>query len=330
MSASTPPSGKPAKHLSGRLAQWPFQIIAPAGRASDPQRPLRDRFPELLPRKPYATDHLELGLSIMPRPQALRRRHIQLNGPSAFVWMTHDIDQREAWLVHDDAYVPQPNVIVLNPANGHAHASYLLAVPVARHAASREAPLRYFAAVERGIARRIGADRRYCGLIAKNPLHPDWRVEWRRNEPYTLEELADWLFPRDMAPDTSIEVTLGAGRNCSIFDTLRATAYREVRDYKRLGDLEAFRDRLDRLAVDINNAFSVPIGPCEVRAIVRSVSRWSWKHFSDAGFSRRQSVLGRRGAAARWAGHISAEQTKPWIADGISRRTWYRRRRLQS
>jgi Replicase family/Primase C terminal 1 (PriCT-1) len=97
-------------------------------------------------------------------------------------------------------------------------------MPVARHAAARIEPLNFYSAVERGIARRIGADRYYSGLITKNPVHAYWRVEWRRDAPYTLPELADWLFPEDMQPDFSVETTLGVGRNCIVFDELRLIA----------------------------------------------------------------------------------------------------------
>jgi hypothetical protein len=47
----------------------------------------------------------------------------------------HDIDQPDAYHAHRDAYVPKPNLIIINPANGHGHAAYLLATPVARHSA---------------------------------------------------------------------------------------------------------------------------------------------------------------------------------------------------
>ena len=113
------------------LRQWPYQIRA-RRKLPEMQRRLVDRFPELLPLKPYAADDLEHGLLILPRVQALRRRHIQLNGPSSYTWMTHDIDDPSAYYVHRDANVPQPNIIAINPTNRHGHASYLLAVPVAR------------------------------------------------------------------------------------------------------------------------------------------------------------------------------------------------------
>jgi Replicase family len=97
-----------------------------------------------------------------------------------------------------------------NPAVGQAGRRGL--IPVSCYEISHVAPLRFYIAVERGIARRIGADRHYVGVITKNPLHPYWRVEWRRDDPYALHELADWLFFEDMRPDPGPD-TMGAGRN---------------------------------------------------------------------------------------------------------------------
>jgi hypothetical protein len=285
-------------------------------------------FPGLIPAKPYCADDLHHGLEIRARAVALRRLHVQFNAPAAFRWMLHDIDSPGATIAHDDAYLPPPNVITVNPANGHAHSAYLLKIPVARHSAARIEPLRYFAAVERGVGRRLGADRLYVGLIAKNPSHQYWRVEWRRDDPYTLDELADWLFSRDMAPDVSPRTTLGAGRNVTVFDELRTFAYREVRAFKSRGERpDAFRARLERVAHGLNRQFPRALPTGEVRAIAKSVAKWTWKHFSVERFRARQSYLGKRGMAKRWAGHEAASETKPWEKLSVSRATYYRRKR---
>ena len=244
--------------------------------------------------------------------------------------MVHDIDRGDALYAHKDAYLPQPNVIIFNPENGHAHCAYLLKTPVARHSAARPAPLRFFAAVERGAMRRLRADRNYSGLIAKNPLHSDWRAEWRHPQPYTLEELADWLFPWDTEPEASPSVTFGAGRNCTVFEQLRHIAYREVREFKRHGTEEAFRSRLERVALGINLQFPQALALAEIRSIAKSVARWTWRNFSLEDFSRRQSYRGTRGMAKRWAGHVANSTTKPWLAMGISRSSYYRRKKQSS
>ena len=287
---------------------------------------LRQVFPSLIPAKPYCADDPESGLKILARPKALTKRLIQLNGPHSFQWIVHDIDDPSAYFAHRDANLPAPNVIAINPDNGHGHSAFLLANPVARHSASRAGPLHFYAAVERGVARRIGADRRYNGLIAKNPLHSHWRVEWRREEPYTLPDLADWLFFADMRPDPSIETTFGVGRNCTVFDELRAIAYREVLEFKRNGSLDTFRARLERVALGINMQFPKALNLSEVRAIAKSVAKWTWRHFSEEQFAQVQALRGARRAEQMWSGHVSAEITQPWIPEGISRATWYRRR----
>ena len=269
---------------------------------------LQQAFPDLIPSRPYCADRLEEGLLIRSKQSALRRRHVQLNSPACFTWMPLDLDRPDAADAHDQAGLPQPNVIVVNRENGHAHAAYLLATPVARHVNSRIAPLRFYGAVERGLARRLGADRHYAGLIIKNPLHADWTVEWRRDQPYTLPELARWLSASDMALDRSVPTTLGAGRNVTVFEELRAVAYREVLRFKRddagTAGRAVFQARMEAVALDINMQFLAPLRQTEVRAIAKSVSKWTWSRFSQAKFSRLQSHR----AQSRTRRHLSIIQ----------------------
>jgi replicase family protein/primase-like protein len=296
---------------------------ASADGASD----LRQEFPSLIPRKPYCADKLSDGLRIRSRSIALQKKHLQLNHPASLVWMAHDIDRPDAYFAHDDANLPRPNIIMVKPRNGHAHAAYLMAEPVATHSAARLEPLRFFAAVERGIARRLGADRQFAGLITKNPLHPDWQVEWRREEPYTLHELGESLFERDMRPDGTISTTHGAGRNVTVFDELRRIAYREFRQFKRENaPFAAWLRRCEEIALALNTQFPRALPLSEVRSIAKSVARWTWKRFSLESFSALQSFRGKQGMAKRWAGHESAEERQPWRAMGISRATYYRRK----
>jgi hypothetical protein len=285
---------------------------------------LRAVYPELLPSRPYCTDVLSEGLEIRRRQLAIKRRHIQINDPTAFTWMVYDIDQPGAYFAARDGNLPQPNVIATNPSNGHAHVQYLLETPVARHEMARSKPLQYFAAVERGMVRRLGADRNFIGLITKNALHRDWRVEWCHNRPYSLDELADALFTRDMEPYPSVDLTCGTSRNCAIFDALRKLAYREVLYVKRAGfGVDMWILHLFKKAGELNASFAVPMRHAELKAIASSVGRWTWKNFSADGLSRQQSKRGRAGNAKRWAVHV---KQKPWLALGLTKSTYYRRK----
>ncbi|MGO4686220.1 replication initiation protein [Hyphomicrobium sp. 2TAF46] len=287
---------------------------------------LRHFFADLLPARPYCSDNPSDGLLIRRRDIAIRKSHIQLNGPAFIQFLIFDDDDAGAALRHRDAVLPQPNAIAINKASHRAHSMVWLATPIAKHSAARPGPLAFAAAVERGMRRRLGADPAFTGLIAKNPLHSDWDVEWRRDKPYSLEELDSWLFERDKRAE--ISNVHGLGRNCDCFDTVRTIAYREVLDAKKAGkSIAEFQLRLEQAGRACNLGFSEPLPFSEIRAIAKSVAKWTWRNFSVERLSARQSILGRRGAAKRWSGHVSAEITQPWTTQEVSRATWYRRKK---
>ena len=236
--------------------------------------------------------------------------------------MTFDVDRDDAYCAADDAGLKAPNIISINPRNGHGHVSYLLATPVHRYAASRRKPLEFYAGVERGYRRRLGADRGYSGLIAKNPLHLDWRTDWQALKPYTLEDLDCELDFKDKAPEPIVEREIGAGRNITVFDSLRRLAYHEVRAFKPTDNFDGFYRRVLDLATGLNIQFYEPLRGGEVRAIAKSVAKWTWRHFSVEGFSGIQRARVNR----RYVGRDTAKASKPWDALGVSRATYYRRK----
>jgi len=237
---------------------------------------------------------------------------IGLENVYTFRWITMDLDYPGAYYAAEDANLPAPNYIAMNRAGGHgryghAHASWLLKTAVKNFAGSRKSPLHYFAAVQRGMRRWLNADRGFKGVITKNPLHPDWNVEWRAPNPYDLVELADWLFDNDMRPEPRSDLEIGAGRNCTIFDEVRRVAYSEVVKFKKHGGSpEQWQNRCIELAARSNLQYQAsPRGPlraAETRAIGKSIAKWTWAKFSTEAFSRRQSLRGSRSAAKRWDG----------------------------
>ena len=60
-------------------------------------------------------------------------------------------------------------------------------------AAARLKPLRYAAAVQRGMCAALGADRGYAGLVTKNPLHPRWQTWEIHGHSIELGVLAEYL-----------------------------------------------------------------------------------------------------------------------------------------
>jgi len=286
---------------------------------------LQHSFRDFLPHKPYCTDDPATGVRPRALDIALKRRLIQPNNPAQVHWLTYDIDRPDAYFAAYDGNLPEPTFIAANPANGHAHIAFRLKTPIVISPAGRKEPICYGADIDRGLRRRLDADRGYNGLLIKNPLHPHWKTTWGRVEPYELDELNDWLFPHDKRPEPSIQVTGGLGRNCILFDELRTFSYPEVRSFKKRGDSQAgFHQRLLDVALRLNSEFVAPMHPKEVAGIAKSVSKWTWKHFSAAEFSAIQTKRIKK----RWDGHVSVSTTKPWLQEGISERTWYRRRKV--
>lgn len=291
-------------------------------------------FEDYLPRRPYHTDDLTSGLKINKKEKAKFARLIQPNGPTHRYWMVFDLDRADAGMHWDHVGAPAPNLIARNPANGHAHLLYLLQTPIRTAMDGKTAPLRYAAAIEAGLRNRLGADRGYSGLICKNPINAHWMVhQWQAN-PYTLDDLADYI---DLTPEKAREKPVedyGLGRNCMLFDELRAWAYKAIRsqdspDYNQW--LNACFDR----ATGYNVNFTTPLDISEVKHTAKSVAKWTHRNFNRRTFddyvarthtSEIQAIRGRKGGLVGKGGRpaIITANGNPWDELGISRATWYR------
>ena len=285
----------------------------------------QEHFARSLPWRPRCADDFALGVYPCQREIALGFRYIQFNPPERINWLTFDLDRADAAQASEVADVARPNFIMENPENGHAHLAYRLAAPVTYFGKSHTSPVEYLRDIQRGLTRRLGADRAYAGVLTKNPTHSAWRVFRPHDSAYSLDELARSLERHEMRKWSPGEREAGLGRNVSIFDDLRGFAYGEVLPFKAAGDFGAYRDHLQAKANGLNRNpdFIGPLSPGELRGMVKSVAKWTWERFTPERFSEIQSARGVRGMASRWAGHTKSE---PWKALGIGKATYYRRR----
>lgn len=255
-------------------------------------------FCERAPHRPYCTDDLAAGLSIRSKQDALKRRYVQHNPPSQLAWIVLDVDHPGAIeLAVQNGPTPEPNMAVYNPTNGHAHVFYALNAPVTTSANGRHGPIRYAAAIEAALKRLYEADNGYVGLISKNPTHQSWKTNALRAEPYDLAELAEWL---DISSDTKLTrpaKRTGLGRNCTLFDTARKWAYRAVLQHRIAGNADTFCDAVLTTCLRINSAFSPALPLSEVRATAKSISKWTWRHYTG------------RKSDAQWAQYVTATHT---------------------
>lgn len=263
-----------------------------------------------LPVWPLASDELWRGIYRTPRMQAMRRRYVEANPQAWSNLLVVDVDHPDAALraLSTIGSHPMPNAIVENPRNGHAHAVWALHEPVTRTEYAHRKPLAYAAAVTEGLRRAVGGDKGYSGLMTKNPMHVDWSPVWLQDTTYDLDTLRHDLGQHMPPPGwtrTRRKNPVGLGRNCSIFETARTWAYREVRHH--FGDSPGLLRAIGSRVHELNSEFTEPLGASEARAIGNSIHRWittqsrMWRDgpaVYEATFIAIQSARGRKGGVA--------------------------------
>jgi Replicase family/Primase C terminal 1 (PriCT-1) len=264
----------------------------------------QDLFAKNLPSWIACADDLTDGITRLPAMEAVKRAHIAPNSAKQVWAMAFDIDRPEGGAAWIDADLPSPNWTAQNPRNGHAHLGYALLSPVSRSVFSRGCPQRYLARIQHAMTRALGADQSYAHFLTKTPGHARWRTIWGRQQPYRLDELALAL-PEDMPLPKRIKAgeAVGLGRNVTLFDGLRAWAYRSRLQYSRF---DAFSEACLGYALSLNE-FAAPLPLSELRSTARSVAKWTWANISSQGFSEVQAGRGVRSGTSRRAGLLDLQ-----------------------
>jgi hypothetical protein len=296
--------------------------------------PALDLFNDRLPNKPYFSDDLHFGVRIAGKERAILAKYIQFNQPHAMFWLGFDVDRLGAAIDWSDRNAPAPTLTITNPENGHAHLLYALKTSIRTAPDGKMKPLKYAAAVENALRKKLEADVGYSGLICKNPNHGYWKIAVWQPELYTLDWLADSL-DLNAANEKEIIADYGLGRNCTLFDKIRKWAYRAIRqgwpEYDQW--LQACYER----GRAYNLQFPTPLDDAEVMGIAKSIAKWTVHHFSKESFddyvkrthsSEIQSVRGRVGGKISSGGGrkkslSSQESESPWVNLGISRRAFF-------
>lgn len=265
-----------------------------------------------LPLWPLASDDLKAGIYRTARTTARGRRYIEANPQALSNLLVVDVD-------HEDALMRSlwdrkdwlPNAVVENPSNGHAHAVWALSEPVTRTEYAHRKPLAFAAAVTEGLRRSVDGDAAYSGLITKNPEHASWHTSWVSDKLYSLGQLSEHLDAAGYMPAPSWKRArrrrpVGLGRNCSIFETARVWAYRELRHH--WGDVEGLRVAIVEHVHELNAGFSEPLPAHEALAIAHSIHKWittcsrMWADgpvVHEATFSTLQAARGRKSGERR-------------------------------
>ena len=273
--------------------------------------------PNRLPQAPYCTRGKGEAVVIRRLQSALRNPLIQINLPLFTWWLVFDIDHPQSAVAWQDAGLPPPNWVAVNPSNGHAHMVYGLSIPVKTADPEHIKALRYFAAVYDAMAVALKADLNYSGLLTKNPTHEKWRTEWVYNALYELSELAEYVSLTNVQKCAESD-SRGFGRNCTVFDKLRLWAYVAVRQY-RASSIVAWREAVYAQAQSCNE-FESPLSVNEVRAIGKSVAKWVWARDADAEakFIAKQTIKGHKGGKGNSSAMQAIKGAKGGKAKGLA------------
>lgn len=291
-----------------------------------------------LPKKPYCAEEKNY-IMVKPKRIATTFDYIQPNHPAVTRWLVFDLDYNDALHAYKNRNCPEPQIIVANPENGHAHLFYRLAEPVGKWGKSSVKAIMYLTAVYNALAKKLGADAGYSGNICKNPASDRWH-SYTTDAPeggYTLGELAEWLdldtwhntarsIKKQAANDTAF------GRNVSLFHGIRHDCYALCNKHSG----RALLREIVALADAYNARFDEPLPSNEVMNTARSIYRYcssarfkAAKAQSDARFSALQAKRGSKGGAKskRGKSEQSERTQQPWLALGISRKTYYKRKK---
>ena len=306
-----------------------------------------DLFEASLPARPWCSndDHGRYP-RVLPRDAAKRRRYVQPQPPWEHLWLLFDVDRDCAWSAPDEAGLPAPTITAINRQNGHGHLLYGLQVPLRMDTwGGRKPPVRYAETIERAMTAKLRADVSYSGFTCKNPLHRHWTV-LESDHLFTLPELHGWI--GDLRPYRHKRGAprTGIGRNVETFDHVRLWATLGtggsgplVLEHKADGgSLETWRlaciGAAERFTGEHHADYSHganrgPLHRSECRWIGNSVARWTWREFTPEGLRAWRAERGRAGgkASKRGVAPTSFAQTEPWKREGVSKATWYRRRR---
>ena len=265
-----------------------------------------------------------------PARMAWRRyQEIELRTPNSYPALILDVDTSVMECLDvamGSSKVRVPNWIAFNPATGHGHVVYTLARPVLYGDGMRLAPMQFHARIAEYYRGIYNADRGYAGVLTHNPTHDKWNTEWLRETPWTLPELAEPIPKRWRIP---AKPTTPEGRNATLFRAAMGW-------FGKPSNWEASTDLGDVLAW-VEDACSEwhgadPIGwhANECLWIAKSVTRYCRLQLASGqtqqGFAFIQSSRGKRSGEARRKGTLLEHDRTPWESEGISRRTWYRRR----
>ena len=268
------------------------------------------RFKENLSNRPYLSN-IKNHCHISSKDKAEEFKYIQANNPIKTSWIVIDVDvdvdkSSKYMYQHPEFYehieTPIPNIALRNPKNGHFQLLYAID-SVYTGSNARRKPQQFLKSIKQALISSIPfADPNFIGskVISWNPLSCHWEKYEMHRSIYSLNELKESInekhFPafsfNSSAANESTYATEGE-RNVSIFNSLRAKAYRRVSKAKEEMFFDDWLCQISNEAKKINSEIcETPLSEREVRGIAKSVANFSWFKYTG---NAREKVMSFQG-----------------------------------
>jgi hypothetical protein len=248
----------------------------------------KNTFIDLLPPKPYCADNYNYGTIIRNKAHALTYRHIQLNSPFKYNFISLDIDydiSKDFCFIWENNNLPEPTYAVINPANNHAHLDFQLENTVY---ANNEKQLKYYEDVKSILTHLYKADQNFTGTLTKTPFHKNW-ITIETGTTYSLAELKAYAppkmpyGPKEENKDNIIRFNKykrrtidhnngDLGHRCLLFETSRIRAYNTVNNFYTQEDF------FDHMMVVCSEENPSDLNINDIKSTAKSISRYTWKH----------------------------------------------------
>ena len=259
--------------------------------------------------------------------QATQSAYVGYNTPNVTTFIVIDLDYNGSIFAYHDAGIPRPQFVIKNPSNGHCHYLYRLKDPVTFFEKSRQDPIDLLNAIEYALNEVLGGDKAFTGYLAKNALSSAHEVYYTGAEPYTLHDLADYL-------DLTIKTPKQApndefyGRNDAIFHAVRKLAY-PIASKCTYAQLYA---QCLHWCEQYNAQYSPQLPYNELKSISKSITGYCLEGVlaiaqTVISVSFRRSEVQRGKMSKRKPVPTSEATMKPWVKLGISRATYYNRKK---
>lgn len=245
---------------------------------------LTNIFIDSLPNMVRCTDFKERGTFFKYKEKALDFKYIELN-QFYKKFLAFDLDYAGSVDAFMDHNLPPPTFIAKNRKNAHCLYLYALNDPVIYTENGRRKPQKLYEDIDISFGNILKNDDCFAGRLVKNILSPEWELI-TYNKIYDLLELLEYVNTREHVFKRKEKIHLDfSSRNCTVFNTGRHWAYREVYLVENFCD---FKEKVENKCFEINtNLYSKTdygILPYkEVQTISNSISRWTWNKYLTGG-----------------------------------------------